>query len=376
MIAPLCQPISVLNRRWLGPALAIAIVAATPMLSAAPAGAQSNDVQSLVNTIERLARQLQTLERRVYRGGTPPAGSATNPSVSGSPPPAAVSQLQLKFSQLEEQMRGMTGQVEELGFKVNQISTRLDRLVADVDFRLHALEESGGRPNTVQGVTPSAVPGAPAPSVRVPSGPLVAPRRAPQVGGVVVNPEGAPGPSLKIGTLTESQIKAAGITPSDPGTGAMSSASSGIDQTTPQQATPGAGDASGLPPGTAKERYNYARGFLLRRDFAGAEKSLRAFVKTYPDDVLAGNAQYWLGETFYVRGDFGTAARAFATGFQRYPNSSKAPDNLLKLGMSLAALERTEDACIILKKLSKEYPKAPTNIMKRAETKRIRLKCK
>ena len=368
MIAPRYQPISVLNRRWLGPALAIAIFAAAPMLGAAPAGAQSNDVQSLVNTIERLERQLQTLERRVYRGETPPAQSATNPAASGSPPPAAVSQLQLKSSQLEEQLRDMTGQIEELGFKANQISARLDRLVADVDFRLRALEESGGQPN--------AVPGAPAPSVRSPSGPPVAPRRAPQVGGVVVNPEGAPGPSLRFGTLTDKQIEAAGINPSDSGTDAATGESSGINQATPQQATTGTGDDSGLPPGTAQERYNYARGFLMRRDFAGAEQALRAFVETYPDDVLAGNAQYWLGETFYVRDDFGTAASAFATGFQRYPKSSKASDNLLKLGMSWAALDNTENACVTLKKLSKEYPKAPANIMKRAETERTRLKCK
>lgn len=370
MIAPRCQPISVVFRRWLGPALAIAIIAAAPLLGAAPAGAQSNDVQSLVNTIDRLERQLQTLERRVYRGGTPPAGSATASSAGGSPPPAAVSQLQLKSSQLEEQMRGMTGQIEELGFKVNQITARLDRLVADVDFRLRTLEESGGQANATSG----AIPGAPAPSVRSPSGPPVAPRRAPQVGGIVINPEGTPGPSLRFGTLTESQIKAAGIGPTGAGAGAVEG--SGAGQTAPQQATASAGDGSGLPPGTAQERYNYARGFLMRRDFDGAEQSLRAFVETYPEDALAGNAQYWLGETFYVRDDFGSAARTFADGFQRYPNSSKAPDNLLKLGMSLAALERTEDACITLKKLADEYPKAPANIMKRAKTERTRLKCK
>jgi len=376
MIAPRCQPISVLFRRWLGPALAIGIIAAVPMFGAAPAWAQSNDVQSLVDTINRLERQLQTLERTVYRGGTPPAGSATAPTTGGSPPPAAVSQLQLKSSQIEEQMRGLTGQIEEMGFKVNQIGDRLDRLVADVDFRLRALEGSGAQTNAIPGANSNAIPGAPAPSVRTPSGPAVAPRPAPQVGGVVVNPEGAPGPSRRFGTLTESQIKAAGITPPGTGVGAAASENSGIGQAGPQQATANAGDASGLPAGSPQERYNYARGFLMRRDFAGAEQALRAFVDTYPEDELAGNAQYWLGETFYVREDFNSAARTFADGFQRYPGSGKAPDNLLKLGMSLAAIERTEDACITLKKLASEYPKAPANIMKRAETERSRLKCK
>jgi tol-pal system protein YbgF len=372
MIAPRCQFVSAVNRRWLGPVLAIAIIATAPMLGATPVGAQSSDVQPLVNTINRLERQLQALERRVYRGATPPAGSATVAVADGRPPPAAVSQLQLKSDQLEEQIRGLTGQIEELGFKVNQITSRLDRLVADIDFRLRALEGSGGQTNAVSG----AIPGAPAPSVRSPSGPPVAPRRAPKVGGIVVNPEGAPGPSLRFGTLTESQVRAAGIKPTDSGAGAEAGGGSELGQAGSQQATANAGDESGLPPGTPQESYNYARSFLMRRDFAGAEQSLRAFVETYPEDELAGNAQYWLGETFYVRDDFGSAARAFADGFQRYPGSAKAPDNLLKLGMSLAALERTEDACITLKKLAKEYPKAPANIKKRAESERNRLKCK
>lgn len=365
MIAPYRQLISVLNRRWLGSVLAIGVIAATPLFAAAPVLAQSGDVQPLVNTINRLERQLQALERTVYRGeARPAAASGTTPVTGGPPPPAAVSQLQLKTSLFEEQMRELTGQVEELGFKINQISDRLDRLVADVDFRLRALEGSGAQTN--------ATPGAGAPAARVPSGPPVPPRPAPATGSVVVNPEGAPGPSRVFGTLTESQIRAAGIEPS--GAGAGESSVGG--QANPQQAVASASDSSTLPPGLPEESYNYARGFLMRRDFAGAEQALRAFVDAYPKNELAGNAQYWLGETYYVREDFSSAARTFADGFQRYPDSSKAPDNLLKLGMSLAALDRTEDACITLQKLASEYPKASASIKQRAKRERTNLKCK
>lgn len=351
MNAPYGQLISLLNRRLLGPVFAIVVVAATPLLVAAPVLAQSSDVQPLVNTINRLERQLQALERTVYRGAPQPAGASGASSViGGAPTPASVSQLQLKSSQLEEQMRGLTGQVEELGFKMNQIKDRLDRLVADVDFRLRALEGANGQA--------SATPGTPAPDPRAPSGAPVLSRSAP------ANPVSAPGSTGSLGTLTQSQIDAASITqPSAGGSGA-------------QQATASPGDASGLPAGSPEDRYNYARGFLMRRDFAGAEQALRSFVDTYPENELSGNAQYWLGETFYVRDDFGAAARTFADGFQRYPKSSKAPDNLLKLGMSLAALDRTEDACITLKKLTKEYPKSSASIKQRAKTERTRLKCK
>jgi tol-pal system protein YbgF len=364
MIAPRCQFIPVLCRRWAAPALAIGFITAAPLLAAAPVSAQSRDTQTLVNTIDRLERQLQALERTVYRGGAQPAGAAATTSVTGgTAPPAAVSQLQLKTSQLEEQMRGLTGRIEEMGFKINQINARLDRLVADVDFRLRALEGGGGQSNALSGAT--------APGGSQQFAPPVPPRPAPGPGDVVINQEGAPGPSRRFGTLTESQLRAANVNPS----GVDAGSGSTTVQPGTQPAVASAGDVSGLPPGSAEDRYNYARGFLMRRDFEGAEQALQAFVNTYPENELAGNAQYWLGETYYVRNDFGTAARTFADGFQRYPDSTKAPDNLLKLGMSLAALERTEDACITLQKLANEYPQAAANIKRRAEDERSRLKC-
>ncbi len=348
-----------LTRRWLSPVLAIGVIAVTPLLAPAPAAAQSSDVQPLVNTINRLERQLQALERTVYRGGARPAGASSGASAGsgGAVPPAAVSQLQFKASQLEEQMRGLTGQIEEMGFKVNQISARLDRLVADVDFRLRALEDNNDRANTVPGPT--------AQNLRSQSG-----SPAPAASSFTANPSSAPARSGSLGTLTQSQIDAAGIKRPAAGASATQQAS-----TTPAAPAPAPAATATLPEGSPEDRYNYARGFLMRRDYAGAEQVLRAFVETYPENALSGNAQYWLGETFYVRNDFGTAARTFADGFQRYPGSSKAPDNLLKLGMSLAALDRTEDACITLDKLASEYPKSSASIKQRAQSERTRLKC-
>ncbi len=95
----------------------------------------------------------------------------------------------------------------------------------------------------------------------------------------------------------------------------------------------------------------------------------------HPEDPLAGNAKYWLGETFYVRGDFRNAAVTFAEGFQRYPDSTKAPDNLLKLGMSLAQLEKKDDACGAFGELLKRYPDATASILQRATRERERLGC-
>lgn len=314
------------------------LMAAVAWPSLAPA--QSRDVQTLTSTVERLERQLQTLERTVYRGATPPAGASSE----GGAPPSALSDLQITQDSLEEQTRRLTGQIEQLDFQVRQLNDRMDRLVADIDFRLRELEGGGAAGQASRGGGAPVAPAAP---------------QAP--GSVTVTREGAGAPQV-IGTLTESQLRAAN-TP--PGGGAETAGVSG------QVAAQGVA----LPEGSVQERYNYARQFLLRRDFASAEQAFSEFVSAHSEDPLAGNAQYWLGETFYVRGDYPTAARTFAEGFQRYPDSGKAPDNLLKLGMSLAQLGQSDDACITLKKLRVEYPDAPTSIVQRADREIGRLQC-
>lgn len=130
-----------------------------------------------------------------------------------------------------------------------------------------------------------------------------------------------------------------------------------------------------LPDGTPKEQYDYAFDILRQADYARAEKALRMFLDANAADGLAGNAQYWLGETYYVRGDFEQAAVEFLSGYQTYPASSKGPDNLLKLGLSMARLGQTDGACTALTRLATEYPSANDTIRRRAQTERARLKC-
>lgn len=319
------------------------------LLPGGAAVAQSNDVRGLADTVSRLERQLQALERSVYRGAPPPAtpsaSSAAGATAPAAPSGTALSNLQVTTDGLEEQLRRLTGQIEQLDFQVRQMNQRMDRLVSDVDFRLQSLEQGAGaatRPGASQPIAP-AVPRAP--------------------GAVTVEP-GGPGAPRVFGTLTETQLRAAGVE-----TGPVGEQTASADPAA-QTSSPAA-----LPAGSPRDQYDFAYKFLLQRDFESAETALSAFVAANPEDSLAGNAQYWLGETFYVRGDYPTAARAFAEGFQRYPDSAKAPDNLLKLGMSLAQLEQSADACITLKKLRVEYPDAPTSIVQRADREIGRLQC-
>ena len=126
---------------------------------------------------------------------------------------------------------------------------------------------------------------------------------------------------------------------------------------------------------TAEEQYKHAFSLLSQANYGEAELALRSFVEQHPEDPLAGNAKYWLGETYYVRQDFEQAAITFAEAYQRYPDNSKAPDNLLKLGMSLAALGSKTDACGTFAELLKRYPDAAVTVLQRAKQERRRLGC-
>ena len=134
-----------------------------------------------------------------------------------------------------------------------------------------------------------------------------------------------------------------------------------------------------LPNGTDQDQYNYAFEILRLAngptDYEKAERALRAFLDKNPSSDLAGNAQYWIGETFYVRSDFERAAVEFLAGYEQYPSSVKGPDNLLKLGLSLARLDKKDIACASLSKLSTEYPSASDTIKRRAQSERGNLKC-
>ena len=110
-----------------------------------------------------------------------------------------------------------------------------------------------------------------------------------------------------------------------------------------------------LPQGTAKEQYKYAFGLLRQANYDKAELALQEFVKLHPKDTLAGNARYWLGETYYVRAAYVQAAEAFLESYQTAPKGAKATDSLLKLGMSLGGLDKKREACAAFDKLLKDF---------------------
>ncbi len=130
-----------------------------------------------------------------------------------------------------------------------------------------------------------------------------------------------------------------------------------------------------LSGGYAKQMYEKAYSYLLQQDYGAAEASFRDFLVQHPEHELAGSAQYWLGETHYLRGEFKTAATAFLEGYEKHRQNAKAADSLLKLAMSLERLGQRSAACSSFSELSAQFPNAPEHVRRRAQSERRRAGC-
>ncbi len=320
---------------------------------ALPAQAQ-NDAR-----LKRLENEVETLSRAVYKGEQPPPGSlAVGDGVSS----ATAANTELRLQQIEMDLRALTGKVEEKNFEFQQLQSRMDQSIAALEQRIYGLEmqldAAGG------GMPPQA--GAPAYPPSSPYGGGVSsglgqdsaidstmPPQAPSYQTGTSGPEGAyPTDESSMGQLGTLQA------PAQPGYGG--------EAYPPAQPLP-VDDPVGL--------YEQGFSYLRDRNYAQAEVVFQDFLTRYPEHDLAANAKYWLGESYYVRNDFEKAAKVFAESYQQFPKGSKGPDNLLKLGMSLAGLGKSEDACLAYAQLQKEYPGEAMPVIMRAEQEMEKLGC-
>ena len=326
---------------------ALALLWAVAIPAAAPALAQGDEIRPVLDRLDRLERDLNLLQRQVYRGkvesgdtdfSSSGANAPNAPGASPAMPGSSAADLDVRMNTLESEMRNSTGRIEEIKHSVDELKTRLDKLVTDVDMRLTAIEQNAAKAKTADAVAPGPTAGAPA------ADGSTAPAAAPA------------GPSGDKGEVA--------LVP-PPGA-----------ESTGEAATPTAPAEGTLPNGTPMQQYEYARSLLAKADYPGAEKTLKAFIKTYPNGELTENAEYWLAETYYVRSNYTDAAVTYADGYKKFPAGPKAPDNLLKLGLSLANLGETDQACKAFAEIDKKFPNARAEIRDRAAAERKQRACK
>jgi tol-pal system protein YbgF len=114
---------------------------------------------------------------------------------------------------------------------------------------------------------------------------------------------------------------------------------------------------------------------VLRKDYALAEQAFRDFIKRYPDNKMTADANYWLGETLFQRQRYQDAAETFLVVVRNYEKSGKAPDALLRLGQSLAAVGQKEMACASLGEVERKYPRASGSVKRTVTQEQKRIHC-
>jgi tol-pal system protein YbgF len=298
-------------------------------------------IDQLEEQVTEMHVAVGTLESLAKTG----AGRASN---APAPTGGMVGDASVRLDGLENRLRTLTGQIEQMGQQIR------------------ALEARGGRssPDRTDAV-PSAAPGTRAAEARPADQPPASERvgdrggdrgadrgsdRSDGIGGLIRGP----------GSDRSADVGAASLPPI------------GSPTSSPQ---PRQQPASLTTSGNPRETYERAYGSLLRQDYASAEIGFAEFLSQFPSHELSGNAQYWLGESFYVRGQYKPAANAFLKGYQTYPKSQKGPDSLLKLGMSLDKLGQRDAACSSIGELGARFPSAPAHILNRAQSERARLGC-
>ena len=295
----------------------------------------------------------------------------------------------MRIDRVENALRQLTGTVEQLQYRNQQLEMQVKRLQDDTDYRLRQLGSKGGQvPAHAPGVPPAATapatPGRPGERsdafnpAQHPTAPG-APRSLNSEASIATPPPadqpiGAPGgraagAPLDLSTLAANppgppgaSEPAAPMSSANPVTAAPVPAASGggrLPPPPPRNPSATGAQLATLPPSSSpKDEYDLAYGYVLHKDYALAEQAFRDFLRKYPNERLVPDAQYWLGESLYQRQRFRDAAEAFLAVSTKYTHAGKAPNALLRLGQSLAAMHQKQAACATLGEVGRKYPKA------------------
>ena len=315
-----------------------------------PASAQDNEIQTLLDQIRLIQADLVDLQRDVYGEQAParaPGGVAAQaPAPVDNRQLLRAAQVEVRLAGLEGEIRVLTGTAEQIQHLADQNRQRMDRLIEDVDFRLIRLEDQ-----------------------------LVALTQALQGAGVVIGtPLPAPGAAPAAAAAVQAPLEIReGDAPGAAGARVLGvlPADRPDERGLPVPGPP----PTILPAGTPEEQYAFAYGLLQQFRIVEAEQAFAEFLVGNEGHELFGMAQYWLGETFYVRDMFQKAALRFVEGYQKAPTGPKAADSLLKLGMSLARMDQTQDACATLGELAKQFPDPGAAVAQQAAAERQRIAC-
>jgi tol-pal system protein YbgF len=303
---------------------------------------------------------------------------------------------ELRIQQLENQLRQVTGQNEELQFRNRQLEEQIRQLQAGNPAQAANPAAANPRPNVA--VAPPVQPGpvprqpqqpaydqqqmaGPAPIVQEPPpAPAGQGRRRGDAFDPSQNPN-APGAPRALGggqlpvTAEAPGGRGAGEPLDLANTNAPRDGGAALPPPPPRNTTATGALTTAPPSQTPKDEFDLGIGYMQRRDYALAEETMRNFAQKYPGDPLLADSQYWLGESFYQRQLYRDAAESFLAVTTKFGSSAKAPDALLRLGQSLAALKEKEAACAAFGEVARKYPRASAGVKRAVDSEQKRVKC-
>jgi tol-pal system protein YbgF len=347
-------------------------------------------------------------------------------------------ELLVRIDRLENQVRQLTGQIEQMQYRNQQLEAALQRLQGDNESRIQSPGPGSGsrfanpRPGPVQppapapggrrsdSFDPAEYPGAPgAPRTLGSNAPPAVPGGRRSDSFDPAEYPGAPGAPRTLGSNAPPAVpggrrsdafdptenpgapgapRVLGSVPSQPAPLAAPERANGQEPTFyGSTTTAGAGvepdsgaaigapaRSSGLtgsyattaaPSSSPRDVFDLGLGYLQHRDYALAEEAFLDFLKKYPSDKLAPDAQFGLGESLFQRQSYHDAANAFVVLSKKYEASAKAPEGLLRLGQSLAAINEKELACVAFGDVGRKYPRAPLSVKQAIEREQKRVRC-
>ena len=293
-----------------------------------PNKSYSEDTEAI---LEQLRQDIKTLEKAVYSQNDNAASNSENlPSNSND----VLTKHLLKLSELEEQFKILTNNFEEINFKLDKLSNRITKVQTDNQLRFQDLEKSG---LTSDKITSSN--------------------------------------EIKKLPGSDEPQDLGGVSDSDIASTQQVQQTQSVESTRTVVAEQPERTEKLLPDSSPEEQYEFAISFLKVGDYETAEFALKEFVDLNSNHELAGNAQYWYGETFRVRQLYQDAATAYLDGYQKYPKSSKAPVNLLKLGVMLVQIGEKTQGCSMILGVKDQYPKANQSVIQKAEYEKKKFNC-
>ncbi len=295
--------------------------------------------ESIYDTLQKIQNDIKTLEKAVYSDQLNIVNN--DKTVLDQNSEDVLTRHLLKLTEIENQFKDITNRFEEINFKLDKLSNRLSKVQADNQLRFQQLEEGmvnlpgqGNLNQSMSQTTEKILPGS----------------SQPQDLGTISYAD----------TLTTDQAQQ---------TQSVDTTSTVITETFESEEK--------LLPDTSEEKqYEFAQSFLKIGDYNTAERAFREFVTINSDHDLAGSAQYWYAETFRIRQLYTDAASAYLEGYQKYPNSGKAPINLLKLGVSLVQIGEKDQGCLMILGVKKQYPDANQSVLQKAKYEEKKYQCK